>query len=139
MVESNIDISKGIVLFDGDCIFCNSTVLFLIKHDKNDNLRFVSQQSEIGIKLLAEIGCQTNPLSTIVFINTNDVYIKTNALLEICQLLVGYPKLFIFLKIIPTKVRDYGYQIFSKYRYNLFGKKRDCSIPSKETRMKFLC
>ena len=68
---------KNIVLFDGDCNFCNSTVLFLIKYDKKDMLRFVSQQSEIGMKLLLENNYKENSLSTIVFIKNKKVFVKT--------------------------------------------------------------
>ncbi|MEI6586841.1 MAG: DCC1-like thiol-disulfide oxidoreductase family protein, partial [Sediminibacterium sp.] len=30
----------NIILFDGVCNLCNGTVLFLIKHDKKNNLHF---------------------------------------------------------------------------------------------------
>ena len=129
---------KNIVLFDGDCNFCNSTVLFLIKYDKKDMLRFVSQQSEIGMKLLLENNYKENSLSTIVFIKNKKVFVKTEALIEICKLIAGFPRVFVVMKIIPSKIRDYFYDVFSKYRYKLFGKKTECIIPTKEIRMKYL-
>ncbi|MEZ5023494.1 MAG: DUF393 domain-containing protein [Chitinophagales bacterium] len=41
-----------IVLFDGVCNLCNSSVQFTIKRDKNELLKFASLQSEVGESLL---------------------------------------------------------------------------------------
>jgi predicted DCC family thiol-disulfide oxidoreductase YuxK len=138
MVNYNNNIEKSIVLFDGECNFCNSTVLYIIKHDKKDKIGLASQQSEIGIKLMKEAGFQNNQLNTIVLIKNKTAFIKTDALIEICKLLVGFPKMFVLMKILPSKIRDYFYDIFSKHRYNLFGKKKECMMPTKEIGMKFL-
>ncbi|HQO31884.1 MAG TPA: DCC1-like thiol-disulfide oxidoreductase family protein, partial [Chitinophagales bacterium] len=37
-----------VVLFDGVCNFCESSVQFILRHDKTGSLRFASLQSEIG-------------------------------------------------------------------------------------------
>lgn len=128
----------NIVLFDGECNFCNSTVLSIIKYDKNDKIRFASQQSEIGMKLVNENNYHNNSISTIILIKGNRVFIKTDALIEVCKLLVGFPRVFIVLRFIPSIVRDYFYDVFSKHRYDLFGKKKECAIPSQEIRGRFL-
>ena len=138
MVNYNNNIEKSIVLFDGECNFCNSTLLYIIKYDKKDKIRFASQQSEIGIKLMKEVGFQNNQLDTIVLIKNKKLFVKTGALIKICELLTGFPRVFIVMKIIPSKIRDYFYDVFSKYRYKLFGKKTECIIPTKEIRMKYL-
>jgi predicted DCC family thiol-disulfide oxidoreductase YuxK len=138
MVKSMLEMEKGIVLFDGECNFCDATVQFIIKHDTNDLIRFASQQSEIGMKLLIENGCIDNSLDTIFFLKNNNVYTKSEAIIEICKLLPGYPRVVVLTKIIPKKIRDYFYDKFSKNRYNLFGKKNDCIIPTIEIRNKFL-
>ena len=136
MVKNSTETSKAIVLFDGECNFFNATVLFMIKHDKEDNLCFASQQSDVGIKLMQENDCNYNALNTIIFIKENKVSVKTNAIIEIGQLLNGYPKLMILLKIIPQVIRDYCYDVFSKRRYRLFGKRNNCLLPTKEIRNK---
>lgn len=138
MVEGMKDSEKSIVLIDGECNFCNDTAMFIINHDGNDSFRFASQQSELGIDLLRKLGIVENSLSTVVLIKAGKVYTKTSALIEISKELVGFPKAFIVLRIIPKGIRDLFYDIFSKYRYRLFGKKMDCVIPTVEVRRKFL-
>lgn len=138
MVKDNNYTEKGIVLFDGECNFCNATVLYIIKYDKKDKIRFASQQSKIGMKILNENNYHNNSISTIILIKDNEFFIKTDALIEVCKLMVGFPRVFIVLQLIPTKIRNYFYDVFSKHRYDLFGKKKECAIPSQEIREKFL-
>jgi predicted DCC family thiol-disulfide oxidoreductase YuxK len=128
----------NIVFFDGVCNFCNSSVQIIIKYDKNNLINFASQQSEIGKKILIDNGYFNNSLDTIIFLKNDELFLKSNAIIEICKLLNGFPRVVILSKIIPEKIRDYFYMIFSKHRYKLFGKKNACMIPSPEIRNKFL-
>lgn len=43
---------KSIILFDGDCNFCNQSVQFIINRDPKGYFQFASLQSELGKKLL---------------------------------------------------------------------------------------
>ncbi len=138
MVEPMKNTDKSIVLIDGDCNFCNSSALFIIKHDKNDKFNFASQQSEIGKKLLLESNYTGTSLSTIVLVKEGKTFTKTTALIEIAKDLVGFPKMFVSMKIIPVGIRDFLYDVFSKYRYKLFGKKQNCALPTSDVKKKFL-
>jgi predicted DCC family thiol-disulfide oxidoreductase YuxK len=129
----------NIVLFDGLCNFCNTTVLKIIKYDKRNQLKFSSLQSEFGKKMLKLHNMEEDDLSTIVFIkNDQDVYKETTAVIEIIKLLEGKPKILLIFRIIPQKIRDYFYIVFSRNRYKLFGKKDSCIIPPLEIRNKFI-
>ena len=46
---------KHIILFDGECSFCNFWVKFVVKRDKKDLFRFASLQSDVGKKLLTRL------------------------------------------------------------------------------------
>lgn len=130
--------NKSIVLIDGECEFCNKSALFIIKYDKNDKFRFASQQSQIGKELLLKNNYSETTLSTIILLQEDKIYTKTNGLIEIAKKLVGFPRMFVLLKIIPNPIRDLLYDIFSKNRYRLFGKKNNCKMPSRKIRNKFL-
>ncbi len=52
--------NKKIILFDGVCNLCESSVQFVIKHDAKDQFRFVSLQSELGQQILKHIGINPN-------------------------------------------------------------------------------
>ena len=77
---------KKIILFDGVCNLCNSSVQYVIKHDKKDVFRFVSLQSELGQKILKHIGI--NPIHTdsiVLYEPGISYYYKSTAALQIAE------------------------------------------------------
>lgn len=126
-----------IVLFDGDCHFCNKSVQFIIKRDPHKHFQFASQQSEIGKKFLSEVKAPLN-LDSLILIANNRYYDKSSAALRICRFLRGGWKVFMILLIIPKPFRDFVYTIVANNRYRLFGKISYCPIPSAEDRERFL-
>ena len=135
----NIPKNKKIILFDGVCNLCNDAVIFIIKHDKNDQFRFASLQSEIGRKLMEERGIDPNYLDSIILIEPGVAwYEKSDAALEISSDLSGiYQSLKIF-KFLPRGFRNSVYKGIANNRYKWFGKKESCMIPTPELKAKFL-
>ncbi|HYK75230.1 MAG TPA: thiol-disulfide oxidoreductase DCC family protein [Pseudoneobacillus sp.] len=126
-----------IILFDGVCNFCNSSVQFIIKRDPSGIFKFASLQSEMGRKRLQQVGLSED-IESIVLIIDDKYYIKSSASLQICRRLNGAWKLFYILRVVPVPVRDYFYNFIAKNRYKWFGKKKSCSLPTPEIRDRFL-
>ena len=127
----------NIILFDDVCNLCNKTVLFLIKHDKKNNLHFAAQQSSAGSKIMQQYFV-LNDSKSVILIKDEKVYYKSDAIIEISKLLVGWPRLFRMIFIFPTSFRNWFYDIIANNRYQLFGKKEHCSIPTKADEHKFI-
>jgi predicted DCC family thiol-disulfide oxidoreductase YuxK len=128
---------EKIILFDGVCNLCSAAVQFVIKRDKKKVFRFASLQSDFARKELQrkEIG---NSVKTIVLLKGDKVYLKSNAALEISKELIGlWPLLYCF-KIIPRFIRDAVYNLISQHRYQWFGKKDECWIPSSDLTSRFV-
>ena len=136
---SQIPEGKLIVLFDGVCNFCNDSVQRIIKNDRKDNFRFASLQSDIGQELTAERGIDTSQVDSIILIDPgNAYYIKSTAALKIAEKMDGfYPILQIFL-ILPEGLRDFVYDHIAQNRYQWFGKREECKIPTPEEQNKFV-
>ena len=129
---------KKIILFDGVCNLCNTSVLFVIKRDTKDHFRFAALQSEIGQSLAKKHQLDTTQVDSIVLIMKDKVFIKSSAALNISRYLKGaYPLLFLFI-IIPSFIRNWVYDYVAKNRYRWYGKKDQCMIPTKELKSKFL-
>jgi predicted DCC family thiol-disulfide oxidoreductase YuxK len=128
---------RRIILFDGVCNFCDSSVKFIIKRDPKGYFKFAPLQGETGRNLLKEFDLTEN-LDSIVYIEDNRFYKKSAAALRICKSLKGAWRLFVILKILPSPIRDYFYDIIAKNRYKWFGKKDSCMIPTPEIRSRFL-
>jgi len=126
-----------IVLFDGVCNFCNSSVQFIIKHDTSNSLKFASLQSSIGQELLNKYAIPKD-VDSVIFIENNQAYTKSSAALKIANYFGGFWKLLQIFMIVPTFIRNFFYDIIAKNRYRWFGKKDSCMLPSPEIRNRFL-
>jgi predicted DCC family thiol-disulfide oxidoreductase YuxK len=127
-----------IILFDGVCNFCNSTVNFLIKQDKKNVLRFAALQSQTGEKLLAENNLSTEGFQSFILIQNDKIYLKSDAALKVLSYLPWYWKELQVLRIIPRFLRDAIYDFIARNRYKWFGKKERCMVPTGEIRERFL-
>ncbi|MEN2768839.1 thiol-disulfide oxidoreductase DCC family protein [Ornithinibacillus xuwenensis] len=126
-----------IILFDGECNFCNSSVQFIIKRDPKGIYKFTSLQSDIGQSLLKENGIPKE-LDSFVYIENNNVYVKSTAALKVCRNLKGLWKLSYLFIIVPRPIRNFVYEIIARNRYKWFGKRDSCMIPSPALRDRFL-
>ena len=125
-------------MFDGVCNLCNGAVTFTIKRDKKNVFRFAALQSEIGQQLISKFNIDTSKVDSIILIDDEKQYEKSSAALHIAKQLSGaYPLLFGFM-IVPKFIRNAVYDYIAKNRYNWFGKKEICMIPTAELKAKFL-
>ncbi|MFT5077074.1 MAG: putative DCC family thiol-disulfide oxidoreductase YuxK [Flavobacteriaceae bacterium] len=127
-----------IILFDGVCNLCNSSVNFVIKKDKNDVFRFAALQSEIGKQYINKFNIDPSQTDSIILIDGDKHYIKSTAALNVTKSLKGgYPLLYAFI-IVPKFIRNWVYDVIAKNRYKWYGEKESCMIPTPELKSKFL-
>ena len=126
-----------IVLFDGVCNFCASSIQFIIKHDKTNSLQFASLQSAIAQQLLSDYK-MSKSLDGVVFVEDNKAYFKSAAAFRIARYFGGFWKILNVFSILPLFITDFFYDIIANNRYKWFGKKETCMIPSPEIRNRFL-
>jgi predicted DCC family thiol-disulfide oxidoreductase YuxK len=130
---------KKIILFDGVCNLCESSVLFVIKYDSKDQFRFVSLQSDLGRQIIAHIGITEKNIDSVVLYQPGVAYYyKSNAALQIARSLSGFFHLGTLFRIIPTGLRNILYDYVAQNRYRWYGRKDHCLLPSPELESKFL-
>ena len=130
--------NKSIILFDGVCNLCNSSVIFIIKQDKKAHFKFASLQSDAAKELLLQHNVKKIKMDSIVLIENNEIHEKSTAALRISRKLNGGFKILYAFIIIPTFLRDWVYNYIAKNRYKWFGKKDYCMIPSEKLKHRFL-
>lgn len=128
---------KRVILFDGECNFCDHSVQFIIKRDPQAVFHFASLQSEAGHELLKGFDVPQG-LDSFVLLEGDRFYAKSSAALRVCKHLRGGWKLFYVFLILPSPLRDFFYNIVAKNRYKWFGKKDSCMLPSADVRKRFL-
>lgn len=130
--------NKKIILFDGFCNLCDTSVQFIIKNDKKDVFRFVALQSELGQKIIDYIGINSTIDSIILYIPKKAYHTKADAVLLITKELSGTTSFLYYFRHTPKLVKNSVYDFIAKNRYKWYGKKENCMIPTPDILNKFL-
>ncbi|MEL3974248.1 thiol-disulfide oxidoreductase DCC family protein [Rossellomorea oryzaecorticis] len=126
-----------IILFDGICNLCSSSVRFIIQRDPGGEFKFASLQSEAGKQYIEQYNIHKT-IDSIVFIKDGKVYLESTAALKIASRLKWPWRILGILLGIPKPVRDRLYKWIAKNRYKWFGRNESCMLPTKENRDRFI-
>jgi predicted DCC family thiol-disulfide oxidoreductase YuxK len=129
---------KSLILFDGVCNLCDSSVQFILLRDKKDRFRFASLQSDYGQNILKQHNLPTEKFNSLALIENGKLYQRSTGALRIARRLkAAWPMLFAFI-IVPPFIRNFVYDFIARNRYRWFGKKEFCMMPRPEWKQKFL-
>jgi predicted DCC family thiol-disulfide oxidoreductase YuxK len=138
-----IETSDGppVLLYDGVCGFCSKSVQLILDNDRRGEMRFAALQSDYGLAVV-ERHPGLRGIDSVVFVErasgVERVYIRSEAALKVAAYLGGFWRVFLAAKLLPTRLRDYLYDLFARNRYKLFGKYDSCMLPPPEVRARFL-
>ncbi len=130
--------ASRIILFDGICVLCASSVRFIIKHDKAGLFKFTQAQSDIGKQIQSEQSLDAMASGTMILIKEGKAYCKSDAALEIARDLNGLWKALILFKLVPRCLRNALYDFVARKRYRWFGKRESCMIPDDSFKQRFV-
>ena len=128
----------AVILFDGVCNLCSGFVQFVVPRDTEDKYRFASLQSDVGRELLAEHDLPVDELESVVLLEDGESYQKSAAIIRIAAGLGGAYRLLSPFRYVPRSLRDWVYDFVAEHRYQWFGKKDRCMIPSGDVESRFL-
>lgn len=128
---------QPILLFDGECGFCNRSLLYFLAHEKNKSMHFAPLQSKLGKELKAyfEIEEKTD---SVILIRDHSAYIKSCAALRLMPYMKGLWPLMIVFVVIPPFIRNWVYDLIAKRRMKIFGRVQNCELLPKEDKERFL-
>ncbi|MCC7176830.1 MAG: DUF393 domain-containing protein [Acidobacteria bacterium] len=124
----------AIVLFDGTCGFCEGSVRFIAKRDRDGYFRFAPSQWPRAQQLLAARGLTRESARSLVLIEGDRVYLRSTASLRIAGRLPWPWRAARVLLWAPEPLRDVGYRIVAALRHRLAGTSNACELPPEEIR-----
>ena len=128
---------SGIILFDGTCAFCERSVRFIAARD-NGYFKFGASQNPPGRALLARFGTDREAARSIILIEDDQLYLRSEAVLRIARRLSApwnYARVFLS---VPVVVRDAVYRLVAAIRYRIAGRSNACEIPPPEIRSRLI-
>ena len=126
------------MLFDGVCNLCSGFVQFVAPRDPDERFAFASLQSDVAQELLADHDVDPTALESILLIEGDSAYVKSDAILRIGYHLGGIYRLGWPLRVLPTRFRNWWYDFVANRRYRWFGKKDQCTIPDGDLESRFI-
>ena len=115
----------AIVLYDGECQFCNKWICFVkSKLEKND-ISFLPFNSSKSLNILEDYKIVNQ--NSVVYIKNDIIYLKSRAVLGICRQLKFPYNLLQYLTVLPTFLLDIAYDFIAKRRFRLTNKKQCCN------------
>lgn len=144
-----------ILLYDGSCGVCARSVQFILRRDRRRTLRFASLEGELGRALVAAEPSLAG-VDSLIWVEPRGpvvtprgapvlpppparVLVRSRAVLEAGRYLGGAWRLLSALgRVIPSPVRDWGYDLFARNRHRVSGRTESCLLPTPEERERFL-
>jgi predicted DCC family thiol-disulfide oxidoreductase YuxK len=123
-----------IVVFDGECAFCDRSVKWIIDHDRAGRFRFAARQSPVGQGLLAEHGLPPEGVESLILVDVHTVSTHSTAVLRIAKRLPFPWKAMAVFLLVRRSIRDFFYRALAKRRYKISGRMPACSVPTPEQR-----
>ncbi|MFC7186754.1 thiol-disulfide oxidoreductase DCC family protein [Halorubrum yunnanense] len=137
-MPTEIPDDDAVILFDGVCNLCSGFVQFVLPRDTGGRYRFASLQSDVGQALLDEHDLPSDELDSVVLIEDGESYVKSAAVIRIATGLGGVYRLLAPFRYAPRSIRDRIYDFVAEHRYQWFGKKDQCMMPSGDVQSRFL-
>jgi predicted DCC family thiol-disulfide oxidoreductase YuxK len=134
---------RALLLYDGVCALCNGVVQFLLKHDRQEKLRYAPLQSSLGREILGRFGIRTFPDGVMLLTDAlkpqERLYKRSDAVAIALRLLPAPWRLLgRLLTWVPRSLREFGYGVTARLRYRIFGRYDTCPLPPLDQRRKLL-
>ena len=134
---------EHLILYDGLCGLCNRLNRFVLSRDKRGLFDFASLQGPVGRSILCALGKASDVLNTFYLVKdyrsgSPELLSKSGAAVTVLQNL-GFPWCGLaVLRVFPKTMLDWSYTLIARHRYAVFGKVKNCLVPSSEYRHRFI-
>ena len=126
------------VIFDGTCGLCNRFVVFALRRDRSQALRFVSNHSSVAQQLLASVNLVGADAQTVVVVEGSEALVRSSAMIFVASRL-GWPwSMLSVFRFVPRFLRDWGYSLVARNRIAIFGRVGECALVPAELRQRII-
>jgi predicted DCC family thiol-disulfide oxidoreductase YuxK len=131
-----------LLLYDGSCGFCESSVQWVLRRDGDGALRFAALQGPTGLAIRDRHPTLIHA-DSVVWVDDpggpgEAVRIKADAVAAILRYLGGVWRLLTVFWIVPRPVRDGVYDLVARHRHRVPLGVDTCLLPTPEQRARFL-
>ncbi len=121
-----MELNRTILFFDSQCLMCNKFIQFVFNKDNLKILYYSDLCSEI-----AKYHSIDKELKSFVLLYEGEYFIRSKAFIKLLTIINFSPSILVLLKLIPTFILDWIYQLIANNRY-MFGNSNQCHLEIKK-------
>ena len=129
---------RQLILFDGYCGLCSFWVDFVLARDRRGRFVFAPLQSPVGQRVLRCAGPSAQLSDSIALYRGGYLDWRSTAILRILGGLDWPWRTAIVFLAVPAAWRDFVYDVVARYRYEWFGMRQFCRVPTPAERSRFV-
>ncbi len=131
-----------LLLYDGNCGFCQASVQFVLRHEHRHTLRFAPLQGTWGTQIRGRHPA-LRQVDSVVWVDDpggpgERIRIRSEAALRVCRYLGGGWPVLSVAGVLPRPLRDWLYDLVARHRHTLMPAVVACALPAPEARARFL-
>ena len=132
----------AVMLYDGTCGLCASSVQFILRHERHRSLRFAPLQGAFAGTIRARHP-ELHDVDSMVWVEpagdgaVEAAYVRSAAVLRAAQYVGGAWRLAAIGWIVPRPLRDAIYNFVARHRHRVFGAEQ-CYLPPPDVRARFI-
>ena len=125
-----------IIFFDSECMLCNASVQWILKHENNHDIVFAPLHGVTFNELPIEK--HDLPDSILVWKNS-ELHMKTKAIMHVLLGMGGMWKILsALMRMIPLFIANPIYDFIARKRYGWFGRTSECMLMKGPLKHRFL-
>lgn len=132
-----------VIVYDGECGFCNSSIQFVLRTDRSRRVRFAPRQGSFG-GAVRERHPELQSVVSMIWLEPaadgkpERTAVRSEAVIKLGEYLGGWFRLASMGRILPVPIRDALYDVIARYRKRLPAGRQTCLLPTPEQRARFL-
>jgi len=127
-----------VVLYDGTCGLCHRSVRFILRHERDHDLKFAPLQGETAAALRERHREIPETLESVVLVDDDHVRLRSKAFMYTARHLRAPWRWGYAMRWLPAFLCDLVYRLIARIRYRVWGHADQCDLPAPEHRARFL-
>jgi predicted DCC family thiol-disulfide oxidoreductase YuxK len=125
------------LVFDGECTFCQRAVRFILAHERRTDLLFVPRNSALGLRLREQYSLQR--VESLLWIDGGQAFIEWDAVAHAAAYVGGrYARLASVTGLLPRSLLSGGYRLIARLRKRLARRPQRCLLLTPAQQQRFL-
>jgi predicted DCC family thiol-disulfide oxidoreductase YuxK len=127
---------RPVLVYDGDCGFCNGSIQFVLAHEKRHDLVFVRRASDLGMAIRRHFGLEA--VESMLWVEDGTVKTESESALRVAAYVGSWCRMALVAYALPRGLRNWGYRLIARNRQRLSARRKTCVVPTMEQKVRFL-